>query len=219
MPTPRLSGTRRLPPRVLMLVTDRKQAGSRPLTEIVDAAIEGGVNAVQLRDKDLPPGDLLALARQLRGVCGTRALLIVNDRVDVALLSGADGVQLGETSLPVGAVRALLPPSMLVGRSVHSVRDARQAELDGADYLLAGTLFASPSHRDVVPAGTQLVRELTTRVSIPVLGIGGITADNAADCWEAGAAGLAVISAIFRDENPRAAAARLAPPPEEATCD
>src|SRR5690349_15976367 len=132
------------PRRVLMLVTDRTQCGNRSLPQVVADAIDGGVNAIQLREKDLPAGELLALARQLRGVCGHRALLLINDRVDVALLSGADGVHLGETGLPVAAVRQLLPPSMRVGRSVHSVNAARQAELDGADYLLVGTLFPSP---------------------------------------------------------------------------
>src|SRR5687768_3182346 len=89
------------PDKVLMLVTDRMRCGDRSLVQVVAAAIEGGVNAVQLRDKDLPADELLFLARQLRGVCGERALFFVNDRVDIALLSGADGVQLGEHALPV----------------------------------------------------------------------------------------------------------------------
>src|SRR3712207_5669331 len=101
----RSAGNRRWPRQVLMLVTDRKQCGSRPLPDVVAAAIEGGANVVHLREKDLPAGELLALARQLRGVCGARALLLVNDRVDVALMSGADGVHLGEDSLPVAPVR------------------------------------------------------------------------------------------------------------------
>jgi thiamine-phosphate pyrophosphorylase len=178
--------------------------------------VEGGVNALQLREKDLLPGELLDLARQLRGVCGTRALLIINDRVDVALLCGADGVHLPEAGLPVAAVRRLLPSSMRVGKSVHSVNAARQAEQDGADYVTLGTIFASPSHGDVVPAGLELVREVAARVKIPVVGIGGITAENVDDVLGAGAAGVAVISAVLRSLEPRLAAARLAPAPEEA---
>src|SRR5204863_7144926 len=123
-------------------------------------------NAVQLREKDLPAGELLSLARQLRGVCGERALLLVNDRPDVALLSGADGVQLGEAGLPVAATRQLLPSSMWVGRSVHSVNGARQAELDGADYVMVGTLFASPSHPETAPAGVALLHDVVQRVSL-----------------------------------------------------
>lgn len=206
---------RTFPRRVLMLVTDRKQCGNRPLAQVVSDAIDGGVNAVQLREKDLPAGELLSLARQLRGVCGTRALLLINDRVDVALLSGADGVHLSETGLPVAAVRQLLPPSMRVGRSVHAVNAGRQAELDGADYVIAGTLFPSPSHPDVTPAGVDLLRNLTRRLTIPVFGIGGITFETAEECWQAGAAGIAVVSSILQADNPRLAAERLAPVVEE----
>jgi thiamine-phosphate diphosphorylase len=203
------------PRQILMLVTDRKQCRNRTLPEVVAQAVEGGVNAVQLREKDLPAGELLALARQLRGICGHRALLFVNDRVDVALLCGADGVQLSENGLPVAAARQLLPPSMWLGRSVHSVNQARQAELDGADFVLAGTVFPSPSHAGQVPVGPGLLRDLTTRLTIPVIGIGGINAKNIADCWASGAAGVAVISAIVAAEDPRLAAERLAPPREE----
>jgi len=195
----------------LMLVTDRKQCGSRSMAEVVAEAVEGGVNMVQLREPDLPSGELLALARQLRGVCGTRAQLIINDRVDVALLCGADGVQLSSTGLPVAAVRLLLPPSVKVGASVHSVREARQAELDGADYVIVGTIFPSPSHPGVTPGGEELLRSIATRLSIPVLGIGGVNEQTVEACWAAGAAGVAVISAIFGADDPRSAAARLAP--------
>jgi thiamine-phosphate pyrophosphorylase len=208
-------GRPRWPERVVMLVTDRKRCGRRPLVEAVAEAIEGGVNIVQLREKDLPGAELLQLARQLRGICGQRALFLVNDRVDVALLAGADGVHLPENGLPVAACRQLLPASMTVGRSVHSVNAARQAELDGADYLVAGTLFPSPSHRDVTPAGVELLRNITARVNLPVIAIGGINPENVDACWQAGAAGIAVVSTVLGAEDPQRAAARLAPPREE----
>lgn len=212
-----LSG-RRWPRRALMLLANPDQTGGRPLAEVVEQAIDGGVNVVQLRAKHLPAGELLSLARQLRGVCGPRALLIINDRLDVAMLSGADGVHLGETSVPVAAVRKLLPPSFFIGRSVHSVNAARQAESDGADYVLVGTLFASPSHPDIAPAGLELLENVRTRLTIPVIGIGGITAENVDHCWRGGASGVAVQSAIVRAEDPRRAAERLAPAPEEESC-
>lgn len=202
-----------------MLLANPAQCGDRSLVDVVAQAIAGGVNVVQLRAKQLPAAELLALARQLRGVCGPDALLLVNDRLDVALLSGADGVHLGESSVPVAAARGLLPPSLLVGRSVHSVNAAREAEQDGADYLLVGTLFESPSHPDTPPAGVELLESVVTRVGVPVLGIGGISAANVGQCWEAGAAGVAVQSAIVRAEDPRAAAAQIAPPAEEPPCD
>lgn len=212
----RILGGRRWTRPALMLVTDRKQCADRSLVDVVEQAIEGGVNLVQLREKDLPAGELLALARQLRGICSHRALFLVNDRVDVAMLSGADGVHLSSTGLPVAAVRQLVPGSMLVGRSVHSVNEARQAELDGADYVVAGTIFRTPSHPEAVPAGDELLRNMVSRLSIPVIAIGGINAENAAVCWNAGVSGVAVVSALLGAENPQRAAEQLVPPaPEE----
>ena len=202
--------------KTLMLVTDRSQCGGRPLVQVVAAAVDGGVNVVQLREKDLPAGELLVLARQLRGVCGQRARLFINDRLDVALLAGADGVHLGEGSLPASAARQFLPPSMRVGRSVHTINGARQAEAEGADYVLLGTIFASPTHPEVEPAGPELIREVANRVGIPVIVIGGITRENVHECWQAGAAGVAVVSAILRAGDPRAAAEAFARVPEEA---
>jgi thiamine-phosphate pyrophosphorylase len=199
------------PAQVLMLVTDRTRCPDLPTA--VAAAIEGGVNVVQLRERDLPAGELLALARHLRGICGHQALLLVNDRVDVALLAGADGVHLGGTGLPVSAVRGLLPPSFLVGRSIHSVNEARQAEQDGADYVVAGTIFPSTSHPDLTPTGAALLTNLKARLTIPVVAIGGVTAENAAECRAAGAAGIAAISALLDTDDPTAAARAFAPDP------
>jgi thiamine-phosphate pyrophosphorylase len=214
--TERVLGGRPWTRKALMLVTDRKQCGERSLPDMVAEAVDGGVNMVQLREKDLPASELLALARQLRGICSHRALLIINDRLDVALLCGADGVQLGEGGLPVAAARQLLPASMLVGRSAHAVNTARQAELDGADFIVAGTVFASPSHSDVAPGGIELLKKFTSRLNIPVIAIGGVNAENVDECWQVGASGVAVISAVLKAENPRQAAERILPPsPEE----
>jgi thiamine-phosphate pyrophosphorylase len=191
-----------------MLVTDRRRVVG-DLVEAIAAALDGGVDMVQLREKDLPAGELLRLARRVRGVTAGRALLLVNDRADVALLAGADGVHLGEAGLPVAAARAWLPARMLVGRSVHSVAAAREAEQDGADYLVAGTLFPSRSHPDAVPAGPGLLQEIAARVQLPVLGIGGIGPGEAPECRRCGAAGVAVIDAVLSAADPRAAAAAL----------
>ncbi len=206
---------RRWPEKVLMLVVDPGQCGDRSLSEVVEKAIDGGVNVVQLRAPGLPAGELLSLARRLRGICAHRSLLVVNDRLDVAVLSGADGVHLPENGLPVSAARQLLPPSIRVGRSVHSINAARQAESDGADYVVLGTIFASPTHPDQQPAGIELVSNVTRRLKIPVVAIGGITPENADACWSAGATGIAVISSILKAEDPQAAAQRLAPACEE----
>ncbi len=202
MPAP----ARPWPEKVLMLVTNLRKCGDHSLPQLVAAAVDGGVNIVQLREKEIPADELLALARHLRGICGDRALLFINDRVDVALLAGADGVQVGERGLPVAAVRQLLPASMRVGRSVHSVAAARAAEQDGADFLIAGTIYATPSHPDVETTGPDFLRSLTARVALPVIGIGGINPERTPECMEAGAAGVAVVSRILAAEQPDASA-------------
>ena len=107
-----------------------------------------------------------------------RALLVVNDRVDIALLSGADGVQLGENGLDAASARRLVGPEMLIGRSVHSVEGAAEAEADGADFLVLGTIFETASHPGADTGGLELVRDVTGRVGIPVIGIGGISESN-----------------------------------------
>ena len=164
---------------------------------------------VQLREKDMPSFELLRLARRLRRVTEGRALLIVNDRVDVALLAGADGVQLGETALDVADVRKLVGAEMLVGRSVHSEVGAVDAECQGADFLVLGTIFETASHPDGLVGGLDLVREVTGAVGVPVLGIGGITSSNAQSVMEAGARGAAVITAISMSDDPQSAASNL----------
>ena len=193
----------------LCLVTDRKRTKSGDAAATVAASLDGGVGMVQLREKDMPPFELLRLARRLRLVTRGRALLVVNDRVDVAMLAGADGVQLGETALDVADVRKLVGPDMLIGRSVHSEVGAVDAECQGADFLVLGTVFETASHPDGRVGGLDLVREVTGAVGIPVLGIGGITPANAASVTEAGAGGAAVITAITMSDDPRTAASDL----------
>ena len=193
----------------LCLVTDRKRTKSGNVAATVAASLEGGVDMVQLREKDMPPFELLRLARRLRRVTKGRALLVVNDRVDVAMLADADGVQLGETALDVADVRKLVGPDMLIGRSVHSEVGAVDAECQGADYLVLGTVFETTSHPDGRVGGVDLVREVTASVGIPVLGIGGISAANAASVMKAGASGVAVITAVTMSDDPRLAASDL----------
>ena len=193
----------------LCLVTDRKRTKSGDVAATVAASLDGGVGMVHLREKDMPPFELLRLARRLRRVTEGRALLVVNDRVDIAMLAGADGVQLGETALDVADVRKLVGPDMLIGRSVHSEVGAVDAECQGADFLVLGTVFETASHPDGRIGGLDLVREVAGAVGIPVLGIGGITPANAASVMEAGASGAAVITAITMSDNPRAAASDL----------
>ena len=199
----------RIPVRCLAFVTDRKRCGGRPLETVVDEAVSGGVNLVQLREKDLPASELYDLAVRLRGVIQHRALLFVNDRVDVALACGADGVQLGEHALPVVAARAVAGHRLLIGRSVHGVEAAIAAANEGADLLVAGTIFPSASHPSEVPQGLTLTEGITERAWVPVLAIGGITAGNVGSVMRSGVAGAAVITAISFSPDPRAAARGL----------
>lgn len=199
----------KIPTPCLCLVTDRDRVASGDLIGVVSKAVDGGVEMVQLREKNHPAGKLLALARELRAVTRGKALLIVNDRVDIALLSGADGTQLGEKALDVASAKTLAGPDMLIGRSVHSVEGAIQAEAAGADFLVLGTIFQTSSHPGAQTGGLELVREASQRVALPVMAIGGVSEANAGEIIRAGAAGAAVITAISMADNPQNAASRL----------
>ena len=162
---------------------------------------------VQLREKDMAAGELLVLARRLREICASRALLFVNDRLDVALACEADGVQLGERSLPVAAARMVAGRRLLIGRSVHSVEGAIAAK--DADLLVLGTIYASASHPGEPASGLGLIRGAVHATSLPVVAIGGINPANAAGVIAAGAAGVAVVGAILGAKDPRQAAADM----------
>jgi len=161
---------------------------------------------VQLREKEMPGGELLDLALRLKEVTQGRALLFVNERVDVALACGADGVQLGERALPVAAAQRLSGGELLIGRSVHSLERAIEASEAGADILMIGAIFATASHPGTRPAGVGLIQEIASRVNLPLIGIGGIEADNAAQVMEAGATGVAVIRSVLAAPDPEKAA-------------
>jgi len=185
-----------------MLITDRHRAAPRDIVEVITAAIKGGVQFVQLREKDLPAGELFALAQRLREATRERALLVINDRADVALACDADGVHLGEASLPVAAARKIIGREKWLGRSVHTVAAAIEAERDGADYLIAGAIFPTASHPDAAPQGLDFLHEVCAAVQIPVFAIGGVNCLNARGCLAAGAHGIAVIGEIIEAENP-----------------
>ncbi len=194
--------TSKMPPHFqLYYITDRTQIKSCTLDACITRAITAGIDAVQIREKDLPARRLLALAesaaRLARRQGHTR--VIVNDRLDVALAAHAHGVHLGTRSLPVDLVRRLAPRGFITGVSCHSLEEALTAEAGGADYLLLGPIFATPSKLQYgPPLGLAKLREVTSQVSIPVLALGGITFDRAAACRENGAAGSAGIR-IFQD--------------------
>ena len=166
--------------------------------------MSGGVDVVQLREKDLPAGELLRLARSLRRITGDRAALIINDRLDVALAAEADGLHLPDTSIAVSDARAVVQPNLMISKAVHSPQGVSEADAEGADMLVLGTVFETASKPGMVTGGLALVREATRDVRAPVLAIGGIGAANAASAIEAGASGVAVVSAIMAAADPEA---------------
>jgi thiamine-phosphate pyrophosphorylase len=191
----------------LVVITDPGCGEGRELVEVVRAALRGGAPSIQLRAKDQPAREQVALARAL--LAETRAagaLLFVNDRLDVALASGADGVHLGQDDLPVEAARRIVPAGFLVGISAETAELARAAERGGADYVGTGPVYATGSKADAGEAvGCRRIAEVAAAVRIPIVAIGGIDAANAGEVVAAGAAGVAVISAVMRAPDPERA--------------
>ena len=193
----------------LCLVTDRSLTpdhGAMPhrdLVAVVGACVAAGLPAVQLREKDLGALELAALARRVRAVTAGRAWLIVNDRVDIALAAGADGVQRTSTSLPILDIRAIAGSRLRIGASTHSREDALDAEAAGADWLVFGPVYDTASKRRYgAPQGVKTLEAVTRAVRLPVVAIGGITPSRVAEVREAGAHGVAVISAILAAPSP-----------------
>jgi thiamine-phosphate pyrophosphorylase len=193
------------------VITDRRVVGERDLLAAVRAAIQGGATVVQLRDKGATTRELLELGRALHQLTQAAGIpLIVNDRVDVALALDAEGVHVGDDDMPPELARQLLGPHRLLGVSADSVAVARQAEQAGADYLGVGDVFGTTTKPDAgTPIGLEGLAAIARSVRIPVVGIGGVTLDNAAAVIQAGAAGVAVISAVLGAPDPAAAARTL----------
>ena len=194
----------------LMVVTDR-QRSTRPITETVRLALEGGADAVQLRERDMEAGEFHQLAEALRQVTREAgARLIVNHRLDVALSVEADGVHIGWRSLGVRDARKLGGDRFIIGVSCHNMVQIRSAEEAGADYVMLGPVFATPSKEGLVdPLGLDALRQAVAAVKVAIVAIGGITPENVSSVLDTGVAGIAAISAIIAAEDPRAAAQAL----------
>jgi len=190
------------------LVTDQASLQGRTLTDVVMAAVQGGVTCVQLREKSLSTRDFVALAVAMKTLLAPMNVpLVINDRVDVALACAADGVHLGQSDMPVGRARALLPAQVFLGLSVESMADVTGGIPAGVDYLGVSPLFDTPTKTDTAPVwGLQGLRLLRAATPLPLVAIGGIHLGNAPDVLRAGADGLAVVSAIFSAADPSAAA-------------
>lgn len=187
----------------LLLVSDRHQTGNRSLSSVLKQSVEAGVPAIELRERDLLTTELLLLAQEVQAITASRAVpLIMNDRVDLVLALNLAGVHLRANSLPVSVARRLVGAHRLVGISTHSVDEVRQANQDGADYVLFGPVFDTPLKRQFgPPVGLNALTDACARSAIPVFAIGGITSARVPDVRRTGAHGIAVIGAILaRDD-------------------
>ena len=202
---------------LLYAVTDRSWLRGRSLAECVRDAVEGGATFVQLREKNAPRGEALALARELKDVCGRAGVpFVVDDDVQLAAEVGADGVHVGQSDTACAEARRVLGPEAIVGVSARTVAEALEAQAAGADYLGVGALHPTPTKPDAVDVTYNELRAICKAVRIPVVGIGGVDATTARELAGTGAAGGAVVSAIFAADDCREAARRLQAALEEA---
>ena len=190
---------------IFCLVTNRNRTSKRDLGFIVNDAISGGVNMVQFRDREIKGPEKLEMAISLRDLTKDKAMFMVNGDVDLAKEVSADGIHFPEDQ-NLDANYQNLKKKFIIGRSVHSFESAAKAASEGMDYLTVGTIFPSNSHPNGETSGTEIIEEISNKLSIPLIGIGGISEENCLQVMEAGAAGVAVIGAISEAVSPKLAA-------------
>jgi len=187
----------------LLLVTDRSLVHGRSLESALRESVDAGVSAIQLRERNLPTRELLSLTQQIRAMTRDRAVpLIINDRIDMTVALDLDGVHLRASSLPVSVARRVVGHHRLIGVSAHSVAEAQQAGDDGADYVILGPIFETPSKREFGdPLGLAVLADACRRSSAPVFAIGGVTRERIESVRGAGAFGVAMIGGILGRED------------------
>lgn len=195
----------------LYLITDRTQTKGRDLLWLLEQALDAGVKAIQLREKDLGGRDLFLLAEKVSNLCQSyRSALFVNERIDIALAVNAAGVQLGNASVPVALARQLLGGQKMIGLSTHSLGEALEAQQQGADFVLFGPVYFTPSKATYgAPQGLNKLKEVVEKISLPVYAIGGIKPENISDLRRLGVSGVALISAIMSSDAPKNATTDL----------
>lgn len=182
----------------IYLVTDDGCLQGRPLLECVREALEGGVTLVQYRAKTASSAEMYNEALQLKALCDSfKVPLIINDRLDIAMAVGAAGVHLGQDDLPCAVARKILGVDYIIGVSAHNPAEAKAALQSGADYLGCGAVFGTATKADVKKLGTEGLTAICREKGLPVVGIGGVTADNYREVRVAGADGAAIVSGIL----------------------
>ena len=195
---------------LLYAVTDRHWLGERTLYEVVRDSLDGGVTFLQLREKNLDEDSFYEEAVRLQAMAREyRVPFVINDNVEIAVRMNADGVHVGQDDMEAGNVRALIGPDKILGVSAQTVEQAVLAEQQGADYLGVGAMFPTGSKDDAIDVPFETLKAICEAVSIPVVAIGGITKENTPKLAESGICGIAVISAIYAQENIREAASAL----------
>ncbi|WP_054710753.1 thiamine phosphate synthase [Bacillus sp. JCM 19041] len=202
----------------LYVITGEEFHPERNLIEVMEEAIQGGADIIQLRDKTSSKIDVLEKARNLKELCGKYDVpFIVNDHIDIALAVDADGVHIGQDDMPLAEVRKLIGPTKVIGVSSHKLEEALAAEKNGADYIGVGPIFPTKSKVDVVdPVTTSYIQEVKEHVSIPFVAIGGIKLHNVKEVVEAGADRVCVITEIVAANDVKAASAAMRKALEEA---
>lgn len=195
----------------IYLVTDDGCLQGRALIDCVREALEGGVTLVQYRAKTASSAEMYAEALQLKALCDSfNVPLIINDRLDIAMAVGAAGVHLGQDDLPCSAARKLLGEDYIIGVSAHNPAEAKAALQSGADYLGCGAVFGTATKADVKKLGTDGLAAICKAKGLPVVGIGGVTADNYREVRAAGADGAAIVSGILAQPDIRATVEAIA---------
>lgn len=202
----------------IYLVTDESCLQGRALIDCVCEALEGGVTLVQYRAKTASSAEMYAEALQLKALCDSfNVPLIINDRLDIAMAVGAAGVHLGQDDLPCAAARKILGEDYIIGVSAHNPAEAKAALQSGADYLGCGAVFGTATKADVKKLGTEGLEAICKAKGLPVVGIGGVTADNYREVRAAGADGAAIVSGILAQPDIRATVRAIARVSQEFT--
>lgn len=194
----------------LYLVTDKRNKTDEEFLEIIEEAIKGGTTVVQIREKEGETLDFYNLALKVKEITSKYNVpLIVNDRIDVALAIKSEGVHIGQTDMPADVARSLIGDEMILGVSASTVKEARKAEKDGADYIGTGAVFPTATKDDAPSITRDDLKEVTGSINIPTVAIGGITLENASELAGTGIAGISVVSAIMNSKDPKTASENL----------
>lgn len=194
----------------LYLVTDKRNKTDEEFLEIIEEAIKGGTTVVQIREKEGETLDFYNLALKVKEITSKYNVpLIVNDRIDVALAIKSEGVHIGQTDMPADVARSLIGDEMILGVSASTVKEARKAEKDGADYIGTGAVFPTATKDDAPSITKDDLKEVTSSINIPTVAIGGITLENASELAGTGIAGISVVSAIMNSKDPKTASENL----------